>query len=135
MHLLYHMFSTFSCHSLSSFLPLSLSSFSPFPVLYLFLYSLLSVSVSSSSLLTPSHLHGDQALLSPSLPQEPLTSAGCGAKVVPLSLPAASGSLCSECLNMKERRGEKRRGGNKRGDGRRAQEERKELHIQPPVIT
>lgn len=40
-----------------------------------------------------SPLHGGQALLSPSPPQEPLTSAGCCAKVVPLSLPAGSGSF------------------------------------------
>lgn len=49
----------------------------------------------------PSLLHGDEALLSPLLPQEPLTSAGCSAEVVPLSLPAGSGSLCFECLNIK----------------------------------
>lgn len=40
-----------------------------------------------------SPLHGGQALLSPFPPQEPLTSAGCCAKVVPLSLPAGAGSF------------------------------------------
>lgn len=67
------------------------------------------VSASPPSLLSPpSFLHEGQALLSSYLPQELLTSAGCGAKVVPLSLPAGSG-CCLECNN--ERRGEGRRGG------------------------
>lgn len=88
--------------SLSLFLfpSFNLSVFSPF---------FLSVFVSSSTPLTPPLLRGDQALLSSSLPQEPLTSAGCGAKVVPLSRPTGCGSLCSECL-----RGEERRGGGKK---------------------
>ncbi|KAK5878528.1 hypothetical protein CesoFtcFv8_023927 [Champsocephalus esox] len=47
-------------------------------------------------------LQGVQTLLSPSAPQQPLTSAGCAAKVAPLSLPAGSGSLCSEFLNIEE---------------------------------
>lgn len=98
--------SSFCCHSPSSH-PLPLWPFPPFPVLYLFLFPSLHLCTSS-----PSPLHGDQALLSPALPQEPLTSAGYGSKVVPLSLPAGSGSLCSECLNMKERRGD---GGTERG--------------------
>lgn len=51
----------------------------------------------------------------PLLTQKPLTSAECGTKVIPLSLSAGSGSLCSECLNINlptrvnERRGEERK--------------------------
>ena len=102
-HLFLSLSSSFCCYCPSTH-PVPLMSFFPFAVLYLSLYFLPFVSLSSSTPLTPSLLHGDQALLSPSQPQELLTSAGCGAKVVPLSLPAGSGSLCSECLNMWEER-------------------------------
>lgn len=56
----------------------------------------------------PSHLSSVKAkpFCCPSLPQEPLTSAGCDAKVVHLSVPAGSGSLCSECLTDEVRTGE-----------------------------
>lgn len=66
---------------------------SHFSLLLLCLFCPLSISMSTPSSLRLS-LGGGRALLSSRPPRERLTSAGCGAKVVPLSLAAASGSLC-----------------------------------------
>lgn len=105
MHTLYHI-----SHSPSSLLPLAFSDMISCPLM--FFYFLSTISVLPSTFLTLSFHRRNEAPLSPSLPQEPLTSAVCGAKVVPLSVPRGSGYLCSECLNGEERRGneEKERG-------------------------
>ena len=93
----YTSFISSCCHSLitSSFPCFVLLSF-PWPLSVFFFISFPPSLYHPLLCSPPSLLRGDQALLSLSLPQEPLTSAGCGAKVIPLSLPAGSGSLCLE---------------------------------------
>lgn len=99
-----------SANYTSPTLSLSLSLHRPptsphFYLLLLLLRCPLSVFMSSPSSLRLSP-GGGRALLSSRPPRERLTSAGCGAKVVPLSLATgASGSLCVEC-SSDERRGE-----------------------------
>ncbi len=120
MLLMYHIFSflpssSLGCHSPSSLLPRPSCPFLLFlsSICFLFPSLHLCIILYSSHPISPPWRPGLPVL---SLHQEPLTSAGCGAKVVPLSLPAEYGSLCSECLNIKERRGEEATKERRRGD-------------------